>query len=105
MFDLNWKIGDTLVFENSWIAGKTKIVRETPTTFVLENGDKIRKGRRFPIGQHGFGVECYYSTNEPEGKRILEKSIREKKIRNLSNYNWQNVSDEKIDSILKILEK
>lgn len=105
MQGINWKVGEILVYEDSWSGGKTKIVRETPTTFVLENGNKIRKGRRFPIGQHGFGVAYYYSTNEPEGKRILEKSIREKKIRYLSNYNWQNVSDEKIDSILKIMEK
>ena len=104
MQEINWKVGEILVFENSCNSGKTKIVRETPTTFVLENGDKIRKGRRFPIGEHGYGIACYYSANEPEGKRILEKFIRNEKIRKLSNFNWKNLSDEKIDSILKIIE-
>ena len=104
MQEINQKVGEILVYENSWNSGKTKIVRETPTTFVLENGDKIKKGRRFPIGEHGYGIACYYSANEPEGKRILDKFIRDGKIRKLSNCNWKNLSDEKIDSILKIIE-
>lgn len=104
MQEINWKVGEILVFENSWNSGKTKIVRETPTTFVLENGNNIRKGRRYPIGEHGYGSPCYYSANEPVGKRILDKFIRERKICKLSNFNWKNLSDEKIDSILKILE-
>ena len=104
MQEINWKVGEILVYENSWNIVKTKIVRETPTTFVLENGDKIKKGRRFPIGVHGYGSPCYYSTNEQEGKRILDKFIRYGKIRKLSNCNWENLSDAKIDSILEILE-
>ena len=104
MQEINWNVGEILVFENSWNSGKTKIVRETPTTFVLENGNKIRKGRRYPIGEHGYGSPCYYSANEPVGKRILDKFIREGKICKLSNCNWKNLSDEKIDSILKIIE-
>ena len=101
---INWNVGEILVYENTWNSGKTKIVRETPTTFVLENGYKIKKGRRYPIGMHGYGSPCYSSANEPEGKRILDKSIREGKIRKLSNSNWKNLSDAKLDSILKILE-
>lgn len=104
MQGINWNVGEILVYENSWNSGKTKIVRETPTTFVLENGYKIKKGRRYPIGVHGFGSPLYYSVNEPEGKRILDKFIRDIKIRKLSNCNWKNLSDEKIDSILKIIE-
>ena len=104
MQEINWKVGEILVYENSWNSGKTKIIRETPTTFVLEHGYKIKKGRRFPLGMHGYGSPCYYSANEPEGKRILEKFIRNEKIRKLSNCNWKNLSDEKIDSILKIIE-
>ena len=82
MQGINWNVGEILVYENSWNSGKTKIVRETPTTFVLENGDKIKKGRRFPIGEHGYGIACYYSANEPEGKRILDKFIRDGKYAN-----------------------
>ena len=104
MQGINWNVGEILVYENTWNSGKTKIVRETPTTFVLENGYKIKKGRRYPIGMHGYGSPCYYSANEPEGKRILDKFIREWKIRKLSNCNWKNLSDAKLDSILKILE-
>ena len=104
MQEITWKVGEILVYENSWNSGKTKIVRETPTTFVLENGYKIKKGRRFPLGMHGYGSPCYYSANEPEGKRILEKFIRNEKILKLSNCNWKNLSDAKIDSILEILE-
>ena len=104
MQEINWNVGEILVYENTWNSGKTKIVRETPTIFVLENGYKIKKGRRYPIGMHGYGSPCYYSANEPEGKRILEKFIRNEKIRKLSNCNWKNLSDAKIDSILEILE-
>ena len=104
MQGINWNVGEILVYENTWNSGKTKIVRETPTTFVLENGYKIKKGRRYPIGMLGYGSPCYYSENEPDGKRILEKFIRNEKIRKLSNCNWKNLSDAKLDSILKILE-
>lgn len=104
MQEINWKVGEILVYENSWNSGKTKIVRETPTTFVLENGHKIKKGRRCPVGVHGFDSLFYYSANEPVGKRILENFIRNEKIRKLSNCDWKNFSNEKLDSILKILE-
>ena len=89
MSDINWKVGDTLVYENALNQGETKIVRETPTTFVLKNGDKIKKGRRYPMGEHGYGVPRYYSTNEPEGPKILERIIRYRRICKLSRFNWE----------------
>lgn len=104
MSDINWKVGDTLVYENSWNRGETKIDRETPTTFVLKNGKKIKKGRRFPMGEHGYDVPCYYSINEPEGQKILARKIRHSKICKLSSFNWNKLPDEKIDFILKNLE-
>ena len=105
MSDINWKVGDTLVYENTWNMGETKIDRETTTTFVLKNGYKIKKGRRYPMGVHGLGAPCYYSTNEPEGQKILARKIRYSKICKLSNFDWKKLSDEKIDLILKILEE
>lgn len=30
MQEINWNVGEILVYENSWNSGKTKIVRETP---------------------------------------------------------------------------
>lgn len=105
MSDINWKVGDTLVYENALNQGETKIVRETPTTFVLKNGYKIKKGRRYPMGEHGYGVPSYYSTNEPEGQKTLERMIRHSRICKLSRFDWKKLSDEKIDLILKILEE
>ena len=47
-----WKVGDVVVCETPFIFNKKSIIRETQTTWVLDDGTKIKKGQRKPIGEN-----------------------------------------------------
>lgn len=66
----DWKVGDILVYNSPYLSGRRKIVRETATMWILDEGTKIRKGSRSSVGEHGYGKRYYYSIKEDEGKKI-----------------------------------
>ena len=99
-----WKVGDAL-FCISGIGRtsitKYEIVRETPTTFVLNNGEKIRKGKNRIIGGDSFYGGSYYSEKCDYGaalKRKYERLALEKKIRGLPLETFH------IDKLKRIIE-
>lgn len=99
----NWKVGDLLFYDNPFSIGCAKIERETPTTFILSSGERIRKGFRKPIGSTGYGVKCYYAEHEDVGKKIKFALVRKRKIEKIKSVHWDSLSDEMLDGILKIL--
>lgn len=101
----NWKVGDNLYHASNFTMGCAQIVRETKTTFVLSNKEVIRKGRRTPVGQHGFGITMYYSESEERGKEIQMAIIRSKKIYKITAVDWKSLPDEKLDAVIHILEE
>ena len=99
-----WKVGDALFCIGG--IGKTtitkyEIVRETRTTFVLNSGEKIRKGNNRTIGSDSFCGGIYYSEKCDYGaalKRKYERLTLEKEIRGLPLETFH------IDKLKKILE-
>lgn len=101
---MEWKVGDTLFCEsgigNRFIS-KNEIVRETRTTFVLNDGCKIRKGEVRAIGSDSFFCGRFYSEKCDYGaalKRKYERNMLEKEIRSLP------LSTFHVDKLKKILE-
>lgn len=98
-----WKVGDELYYGSNLYYGKNKIVRETKTTFVLDNGDKIRKGMRRLIG-HEYS-NYFYSEKCDYGKVLKQKYERftiENKIKKL---HLELISIEKLKKILEIVNE
>lgn len=96
-----WKVGDELYYAaSSCYYGKNKIVRETKTTFVLDDDEKIRKGQRRLIG-HEYSC-LFYSEKSDYGKVLKQKYERftiEKKIKIIP---LELLSIEKLKKILEI---
>lgn len=99
-----WKVGDELYYSsNLSYFGKNKIVRETKTTFVLDDDKKIRKGTRWLIG-HEYS-SLYYSEKSDYGKVLKQKYERfiiEKKIKIIP---LELISIEKLKKILEIVNE
>lgn len=75
-----------IVLQITAISKKNKIVRETKTTFVLDNDERIRKGNRRLIG-HEYS-SLFYSEKSDYGKVLKQKYERftiEKKNKNHSS--------------------
>lgn len=95
----NWKIGSILVYESSLCSGRRKIIRETTSTWVLDDGIKIKKGFRNPIGERGFGTRHFYSIEEEEGKKILDSIQKESIIYWIKNHDYKNLSTDNLRKI------
>lgn len=97
-----WKVGDNLFCDGYMNAiSKNKIVRETQTTFVLDDGNKIRKGNNRIIGSDSFFGGVFYSEKSDYGatlKRKYERITLEKEIRRLPLETFH------VDKLKKILE-
>ena len=99
-----WKVGDELYSSsnNSYFT-KNKIVRETKTTFVLDNDERIRKGQRWLIG-HEYS-SLFYSEKSDYGKVLKQKYERftiENKIKIIP---LELISIEKLKKILEIVNE
>lgn len=101
---MEWKVGDELYYAgSSYYYGKNKIVRETKTTFVLDDDEKIRKGERRLIG-HEYS-SLYYSEKSDYGKVLKQKYERftiEKKLKIIP---LELLSIEKLKKILEIINE
>lgn len=101
---MEWKVGDILFCENGIghkFITKNEIIRETRTTFVLNDGCKIRKGEYRAIGTDSFYGGRFYSEKSDYGavlKRKYERLTIQKEIRNLPLETFH------IDKLKKILE-
>lgn len=101
---MEWKVGEVLFCEcgiGIKSISKNEIVRETRTTFVLNNGCKIRKGEKRALGSDSFYGGIFYSEKCDYGavlKRKYEKNMLEKEIRKLP------LETLHIDKLKKILE-
>lgn len=97
-----WKVGDELYSSsNNSYFEKHKIVRETKTTFVLDNDERIRKGNRRLIG-HEYS-SLFYSEKSDYGKVLKQKYERftiEKKIKII---HLELLSIEKLKKIIEII--
>lgn len=98
-----WKVGDVLVCETPFIFNKKRIIRETQTTWVLDDGTKIKKGQRKPIGENGYGVRRFYSLNEPEGEKIIENMKKASMVDMLKKYEWRKFNYETLNKIVTFL--
>lgn len=99
-----WKVGDELYCSsNNSYFEKNKIVRETKTTFVLDNDERIRKGQRRLLG-HEYSC-LFYSEKSDYGKVLKQKYERftiEKKIKIIP---LELLSIEKLKKILEIINE
>lgn len=99
-----WKVGEVLFCESGIgvkSISKNEIVRETKTTFVLNDGLKIHKGKNRVIGSDSFYAGIFYSEKCDYGavlKRKYERNMLEKEIRSLP------LSTFHVDKLKKILE-
>lgn len=98
-----WKVGDVVVCETPFIFNKKSIIRETQTTWVLDDGTKIKKGQRKPIGENGYGARLFYSLNEPEGKKIIENMKKARMVDMLKKYEWGKFNYETLNKIVTFL--
>jgi hypothetical protein len=97
-----WKVGDELYCSsNSNYFGKNKIVRETKTTFILDNDERIRKGQRRLIG-HEYS-SLYYSEKSDYGKVLKQKYERFTIQNKINIMPLELLSIEKLKKILKII--
>lgn len=101
----DWKVGDILVYEGGYTIGTARIDRETTTQFVLGNGDRIRKGTNKPMGHDSFTCPHYYAITEPAGQRIYGRIVKRRKLDKIAKVKWDELPEEKLDAVLKILEE
>lgn len=95
-----WKVGSRLVCSTTTVYGNY-IVRDTRTMWILNNGVKIRKGERRPVGEHGYGTRRYYSVDEDEGKKILSEIEKYKLVSALKSYPWDKCELEKLKKVVE----
>ncbi len=100
---MEWKVGDELYYGSNLYYGKNKIVRETKTTFVLDDGEKIRKGNRRLIG-HEYS-SLYYSEKSDYGKVLKQKYERFTIENKLKIIPLELISIEKLKKILEIINE
>lgn len=100
----DWKIGTMLIAETSFGFFRRKIVRETPTMWVFDNGNKIKKGQRPRVGDNGYGTPHFYSVDEPEGKEITKRLVKAKKVSAIQRVIWSNVSEKVLNAVYAIVD-
>ena len=101
---MEWKVGDELYSSsNNSYFEKNTIVRETKTTFVLDNDEKIRKGKRRLIG-HEYS-SLYYSEKSDYGKVLKQKYERFTIEKTLKIIPLELLSIEKLKKILEIINE
>lgn len=100
---MEWKVGDELYYGSNLCYGKNKIVRETKTTFVLDNKDKIRKGTRRLIG-HEYS-DLFYSEKSDYGKVLKQKYERFTLQNKIKIIPLELISIEKLKKILEIVNE
>lgn len=100
-----WAVGSVLVCETSFSFSKCSIVRETATTWVLDDGTKIKKGNRKPIGERGYGARHFYSSNETNGIRIITKMEECQMVDTLKNFGWGKLGYDKLKQVVDFLKE
>lgn len=100
-----WAVGSVLVCETPYSFSKCSIVRETATTWVLDDKTKIKKGNRNPIGELGYGARIFYSSNETEGMRIITKMKECQMVNTLKKFEWGKLGYEKLKQVVDFLKE
>lgn len=100
-----WAVGSVLVSETPYSFSKCSIVRETATTWVLDDGTKIKKGTRKPIGERGYGARHFYSTNETEGMRIITKMKECQMVNTLKKFEWGKLGYDKLKQVVDFIKE
>lgn len=90
-----------IVLQMTVISTKRKFIRETKTTFVLDDGKKIRKGQRRLIG---YEFSClFYSEKSDYGKVLKQKYERFTIQKKINIIPLELLSIEKLKKILEII--
>ena len=100
-----WAVGSVLVCDTSFSFSKCSIVRETATTWVLDDGTKIKKGTRNPIGERGYGARYFYSSNETEGMMIITKMKKWQMVDTLKKFAWEMLGYDKLKQVVDFLKE
>lgn len=100
-----WAVGSVLVCETPYRFSKCSIVRETAATWVLDDGTKIKKGTRKPIGEQGYGTRHFYSSNETEGMRIITKWKECQMVDTLKKIEWGKLGYDKLKQVVDFLKE
>lgn len=92
----DWKVGDFLI--GVGYLGKfyqRKIVRETKTQWVLDNNERIQKGKRRDNGS----TLDYYSYNEPYGQTLSVRRSRLSRIYAIQHETFDSFTTEQVNEI------